>query len=388
MLTHEGCLQRRSNLWARIPDNIGWLLIGDSRHVQYFCNFRVNPISFSSDQRCLLLLKRDGSATLLADNFTRRTAISDPSVDTEIIIPWYTHKRSVSNRDHALVEALEECRSDWSGTTGVLEVEGVTALVAAIVAEESQSQVTDTVTMEASTLGTIIRSLRRRKLSDEVALLKRCMVACDAGHVAAFAAVRPGVSELDVYLDIQQAAESAAGCPCVVYGDFRATNAQLHKAGGLPTDYVLQNGDLFIVDYSVVINGYRSDFTNTIAVGAPNDAQVRQFEACRDALLAAEAQLKAGVTGQAIYQAASAVFLERGFPALSHHCGHGLGMEHPEPPILVPESEDILVAGDVLTVEPGLYIEGVGGMRYEHNYLITDDGAERLSNHHIGLTQD
>jgi len=61
-------------------------------------------------------------------------------------------------------------------------------------------------------------------------------------------------------------------------------------------------------------------------------------------------------------------------------------MAHPEPPILVPNSDDILKAGDVVTLEPGLYIEGIGGMRIENNYLITKTGYEKLSNHVISLT--
>ena len=377
MLTTEGCRERRENLWANVAENIDWLLIGDARHVQYFSNFRIHPVSFSADQKCLLLLKRDGSATLLTDNFARRTAAFAPIVDREVIVPWYTHKKSVTNRDHALLTALEECRGEWSDGNGLVEAESVSAAVAAAVrCDVGQQNVS---------LSSLIRELRRQKLPDEVAILRKCMAACDAGHAEAFEAVRPGVSELDVYLAIQQAAEQAAGCACVVYGDFRATNVAQFKAGGLPTDYVLQEGDLFIADYSVVIHGYRSDFTNTLAVGTPSADQVRQFEACRDAMTAAEAVLKAGASGKALYEAASNVFLQRGYPALAHHCGHGLGMEHPEPPILVSESEDVLLDGDVVTIEPGLYVEGVGGMRYEHNYLITVDGFDRLSNHRIAL---
>ena len=63
-------------------------------------------------------------------------------------------------------------------------------------------------------------------------------------------------------------------------------------------------------------------------------------------------------------------------------------MAHPEPPILVPESDDVLVAGDVVTLEPGNYLQGVGGVRIEHNYLITETGYERLSNHEIALTRN
>jgi Xaa-Pro aminopeptidase len=73
--------------------------------------------------------------------------------------------------------------------------------------------------------------------------------------------------------------------------------------------------------------------------------------------------------------------------AFTSHSGHGLGLGHPEPPYFVPESDETLVAGDVVALEPGLYIEGVGGMRYERNYLITPDGFETLSNHALRIEQ-
>ncbi len=385
MLTLEGCIERRNRLWQRLPEEITWVLIGDQRHVQYFSNFRINPISFSADQKAMLLMTRDGKAILLADNFTRRSATVAFFVDREVIIPWYTHKKSVTNRDDALCLSLSEVENIWSGNTGLIEPEGLSEMTAAMVAENAAWQFAEDETDEPTTLGTIIRSLRRSKHADEVALLKTCMRAGEAGHRRAFEVIKPGVSEFEVYLEVQRAAQEAAGVPCVVYGDFRATNAVLYKAGGLPTQYRLQDSDLFILDYSVIIHGYRSDFTNTIAVGTPSDKVIAQFEACRDALNAAAAILKAGVACRDIWSAASTVLESRRFGQLAHHAGHGLGMEHPEPPILVSESEDVLVPGDVITLEPGCYIEGQGGMRFEHNYLITETGSEQLSHHRLGL---
>ena len=389
MLTLEGCQQRQQNLWNRLPSAIDWVLIGDARHVQYFCGFRVNPLSFSADQKALLLLRRDGSSILLADNFTRRTCTCDVHATSEEIWPWYTHKKSVVNRDAALVSALQARQGDYSSGRGLIECEGVCEFVATAVSQYSVTEFDGFMNADGEslvTLGAVIRDLRRQKLPDEVQLLKRCMQAGDAGHAAAMAAIQPGMTELDLYLIIQNEAIRTAGQACCVYGDFRANNAGRHKAGGLPTNDKLQDGDLFIADYSVIIDGYRSDFTNTMAVGTPSDAAVKQFEACDAALKSAAAGLKTGATGQTIYELASAEFISREYPALSHHCGHGLGMEHPEPPILVPESSDVLRTGDVVTIEPGLYIEGVGGMRFEHNYLITENGSEQLSQHHIGLT--
>lgn len=387
MLTQEGCRERQARLWQRLPDEISWVLIGDCRHVQYFSNFRVNPISFSADQKSLLLLTRDGKAILLADNFAKRSATVPCFVDQEIIIPWYTHKKSVTNRDDALCLALSEIENFWSGETGLIEPEGISEMVAAMVAEDAAWQFAEDDDEHPTTLGTVIRSLRRAKHADEVELLRTCMRAGEAGHRRAFEVIKPGISEFDVYLEVQRAAQETAGVPCIVYGDFRATNAGLHKAGGLPTSYQLQDRDLFILDYSVVIHGYRSDFTNTISVGTPSDKIVAQFEACRDALNAAAEILRPGIACRDIWHAASKVLESRGFGPLAHHAGHGLGMEHPEPPILVSESIDTLIEGDVITLEPGCYIEHQGGMRFEHNYLITEKSSEQLSHHHIGLIQ-
>ena len=99
----------------------------------------------------------------------------------------------------------------------------------------------------------------------------------------------------------------------------------------------------------------------------------------------AESQLIPGGSCASVFDTVDAQLVQRGFPGLSHHAGHGLGMEHPEAPILVPQSTDTLLQGDVVTLEPGLYVEGVGGMRFEHNYVITNSGCERLSHHGLGL---
>jgi len=387
MLTTEGCHERRNRLWESLPQEIGWVLIGDARHIQYFSNFRIHPFSFSADQKSLLLLTRDGQTILLADNFAKRSSVFPSFASQEVIVPWYTHRKSVSNRDDALCLALSEVEHIWKGTTGLIEPEGVSEMVAAMVAESAAWQFATEDEAEATTLGDLIRNLRRCKHADEIDLLKACMRACEAGHSRALDVIRSGISEFEIFLEVQRAAQDAAGMPCVIYGDFRATNSRIHKAGGQPTHYQLQSGDLFILDYSVVIHGYRSDFTNTIAVGTPAAVVEKQYLACCDALSAASQLLKPGIRCREIWSAASEVLKSRGFGPLAHHAGHGLGLEHPEPPILVSESDDWLVEGDVITLEPGCYIEGQGGMRFEHNFLITAENSLQLSQHRLTLTR-
>jgi Xaa-Pro aminopeptidase len=72
--------------------------------------------------------------------------------------------------------------------------------------------------------------------------------------------------------------------------------------------------------------------------------------------------------------------------SFGHHAGHGLGLTHPEAPFFVRDADETLLEGDVVTLEPGLYVDGIGGIRIEHNYRITAAGYERLSNHEITLT--
>jgi Xaa-Pro aminopeptidase len=144
---------------------------------------------------------------------------------------------------------------------------------------------------------------------------------------------------------------------------------------------------MLILDYSVVLRGYRSDFTNTLVVGRePSPEQQRLYDLCCRAMAAGEKELRQGRECRTVYEAVRDVF-ERDSVAehFPHHAGHGLGLTHPEAPYFVRHADESLLAGDVVTLEPGLYVPGVGGIRIEHNYLVTIEGFERLSNHTIAL---
>ena len=142
---------------------------------------------------------------------------------------------------------------------------------------------------------------------------------------------------------------------------------------------------MLLLDFSVVLDGYRGDFTNTFVVGGEASPDQRDlFDACVNALKAGEEELRAGRLARDVDAAVRGVFAARGLETyFPHHTGHGIGLGHPEPPYLVSHSDETLLAGDVVTIEPGLYVEGIGGMRFERNYLVTADGFETLSHHAI-----
>lgn len=406
MLTADGCLARRARLWDRLPSGIDWVLIADPRHVLYLSGFLIQPLSFSVNERGWLLLERQGPATLLADNFARRSALAAPFVDIEELETWYDHRHSVIDRDAALLASLARVAPRLQSRSGLIEGEWLPALAAELLPTGAARLPTPpaggpavggpTVGIPAAgagnargvtTLGELLLQLRRQKDPDELATLQLAMDACAAGHAAALRTVAPGVTEFEVYRAIHAAVLEQAGRPVQIYGDFRANDAAVPKRGGPPTGERLTEGSLYLLDYSVIIDGYRSDFTNTVCAGVPTAAQRELFDWCHEALQAGAGALRAGVTGREVYEATAGPLRRSPHGAtFTHHAGHGLGMAHPEAPILVAESVDTLLPGDVVTVEPGLYVPGIGGIRLEHNYLVTAEGSQVLSRHTLALT--
>jgi Xaa-Pro aminopeptidase len=141
-----------------------------------------------------------------------------------------------------------------------------------------------------------------------------------------------------------------------------------------------------IIDLFPIVNGYRADFTATLPVSeSVTPEQTRLDTALNAAMRAAESLLKPGVIAGEVYRAVRRTLGEYGFDIyFPHHAGHGLGLDHPEAPYFVPSSEEVLVEGDVVTVEPGAYGPGFAG-RIENNYQITAAGFERLTQHQTTL---
>jgi Xaa-Pro aminopeptidase len=363
MLSAEGCRQRRLRLWQELdpkPES-DHLRLADPIHLMYLANFYVDPFSLGAGFGGYLLLRKDGHATLIHDN-RLPGSVEEAHVDERRVVPWY------------------DGQGPGHGPRQLAALERVNPVGGGLRIHDRAGD------PYAAVVINTLAEMRRCKDADEVELLRHCMRATEAGHAWARAHVKPGMTELEVYAGVNTACLLAAGRAVIVYGDF-AVSPGPERRGGPPTSRVLQPGDMFILDFSVVIGGYRSDFTNTLVIGKkPNADQQRMYDLSMQAMAAGENALRAGASCLAVYSAVRGEFDKAGvgeyFP---HHAGHGLGLTHPEAPYFVRHADETLLAGDVVTLEPGLYIPDKGGIRIEHNYLITADGYERLSNHTIAL---
>jgi Xaa-Pro aminopeptidase len=366
MLSAEGCRQRRLRLWQRLdprPDT-DHLRLHDPIHLMYLANFPVDPFSLGAGFGGYLLLRQDGHAKLLYDNRLPES-VRDAHVEERVVVPWY------------------DGQSPGRGPRQLALLLGVAGSGEPHAALRIHDRPGDAY---AATLVRTLAEMRRQKDPDELALLQRCMRATEAGHAWALANVRAGMTELDVYIGVSGACTRQAGQAVIVYGDF-AVSPGPERRGGPPTGRVLETGDMFILDFSVVIGGYRSDFTNTLVVGGrPSDGQRRLYDLCCQAMAAGERELRAGRPCRTVYDAVRDAFDRAGMAEhFGHHAGHGLGLTHPEAPFFVRHADETLLENDVVTLEPGLYVPGVGGIRIEHNYRVTSQGFEQLSHHAITL---
>ena len=147
-----------------------------------------------------------------------------------------------------------------------------------------------------------------------------------------------------------------------------------------PSDRPVESGDLLTIDCGAVLDGYIADITRTWAVGRVTDALRQVYEVVRQANAAGRAAAKPGVAAQEVDRAARKVIADAGYGAsFFHRTGHGLGIETHEPPYIVEGNQQPLEPGMVFTVEPGVYLPGVGGVRIEDDVVITEDGAESLT---------
>ncbi len=229
-------------------------------------------------------------------------------------------------------------------------------------------------------VGRAVTRLRVVKDEAELALLRRAAAVTDEALGRVVAGGLVGRSERDVAWDLRAeyhrlGAEGEAFDAIVAAGDHAA------QAHALPGERVIRAGELVVIDTGARVEGYCSDITRTYAAGEPRDELRRVYDVVLAAQLAGLAAVRAGAHGRTdVDAAARAVIAAAGHgDDFGHGTGHGVGLEVHEAPSLGRARGDRLEAGMVCTVEPGVYIPGVAGVRIEDTVLVTADGCERLT---------
>jgi Xaa-Pro aminopeptidase len=220
--------------------------------------------------------------------------------------------------------------------------------------------------------------MRLTKTEDEVAKLARAAEITDAANEAVIAQLRPGQSELAIAIMLGAAIAEAGGT--LSFGSLVQSGPNSALPHMDPTGRTLGPGDFVLLDFGAAFDGYRADTTRMAVVGEPSERHRQVHRVVLEAHDAAIDAVRPGTTTGAVDSAARKVIQAAGMgDRFIHRVGHGLGLETHEDPSLDPGSSNVLQAGMVFTIEPGVYFPGWGGVRIEDDIVVESDGCRVLT---------
>ncbi len=308
-----------------------------------------------------LLVPKDGESTLYVTSTNFEQAKHEVK---------NAHVELLKRGEHLLEKIAQAAKTSANAKLAVdsLNIEGYHALAKAVGDEK-----------HLTAQNNLIRELRAVKTPEEILLIRKACKLADLGVNVASEVIQPGVSELEVAAEVEYAMRKAGSCG-TAFDTIIASGTCSAFPHGTCTSRTIQDGDLVVVDLGATVGCYRSDITRTITAGKPSQKQLEIYKAVKTAQTSAFNAIKPGIAGKKVDAVArEALKLACFDQCFVHNLGHGVGLEVHEAPVLSPESKDILTKGNVVTVEPGIYVCGFGGVRIEDTVLVTETGAEKLT---------
>lgn len=230
-----------------------------------------------------------------------------------------------------------------------------------------------------------VLKLRTVKDNEEIKRLTKAVRIQEKGFRAACEQIKPGMTEKHIAglleFEMRKAGADGTSFPIIV-----AVDANGSKPHYSPGNVKAKKNSSILIDFGALHNGYHSDMTRVIGLGGMSKKIKEIYEIVNESFLAGIDAIKPGVELKAVDAAARKVIEKAGYgPQFSHSLGHGIGLEIHEQPSLSTKAEGILEPGHVVTVEPGIYLPGIGGVRLEDDILVTDKGHKNLCQLPTGL---
>ncbi len=225
----------------------------------------------------------------------------------------------------------------------------------------------------------ILANMRMVKDADELTAMAEAARIVEVALHETITKIRPGMTERQLS-SICADAIAAAGGEGESFPNIIASGPNSANPHHINSDRAFQPGDLIIIDCGAIYQGYLSDITRTVALGDPGIEARRIYELVLAANIAGRAAVCPNITGERIDQAAREVITDGGYgERFIHRTGHGLGLEVHELPNIMSGSVDPLPAGVTFTIEPGIYVPGLGGVRIEDDVVVATDGGHSLT---------
>lgn len=233
--------------------------------------------------------------------------------------------------------------------------------------------------IEAVPTSLVVEKLRMYKDEEEIAVMQDAADLADKTFTHILSYLKPGVSERDIALEMEFFMRKN-GATSSSFDTIVASGERSALPHGVASDRILGMNEFVKMDYGALLNGYCSDITRTVSLGTPSDKLKEIYGIVLEAQLACIAGLKPGMTGREGDAIARDIIAKAGYGGdFGHGTGHSLGLEIHENPRLSPSCDVVFEPGMTVTVEPGIYLPGIGGVRIEDDLVFTETGVKVLT---------
>jgi len=230
-----------------------------------------------------------------------------------------------------------------------------------------------------------LSALRSVKDAGEIAAMEKAIAVAEKALKRLIPRIKIGLTERNIAAMLTQEL-LAAGAESMAFNPIVAGGPNSAVPHATPGDRPIREGDMLVIDWGVYVDGYPSDLTRTLAVGEVDEESRRIYDVVLAANEAARRAVAPGVTGREVDQAARKVIEDAGYGEFFiHRTGHGLGLEVHEAPDMSPTNNNPIAPGNVFTIEPGIYLPGVAGVRIEDNVVATADSGRTMTGFERGL---
>lgn len=224
-----------------------------------------------------------------------------------------------------------------------------------------------------------VEAQRMLKDPSEINSIRQAAEIADEALAGLVSFMKPGMTERDAALELEYQMQKA-GSEGLSFPTLLISGDRTSLPHGLPSEKTMNHGDLITIDFGAVVNGYRSDMTRAFVVGQPNKKQLAVYETVRTAQQAGVDAVQAGIEGKVPHFASKAILDASEFSEFQGEgLGHGVGLFLHEQPFLGINCDIVLQENMVITIEPGIYIPGWGGVRIEDDVCVTKEGCEILT---------
>jgi Xaa-Pro dipeptidase len=232
----------------------------------------------------------------------------------------------------------------------------------------------------------LLSPLRQIKDEFEIGCTRRAVAIAQRAMEATLPLIQIGMTERELASELVIQLLRAGSEPELPFHPIVATGPNSALPHAVPSDRPLAHGELLLVDWGAAHGGYASDLTRTFALGEIDSEMNAIYQLVQQANAAGREAVQSGQPARIVDRAARQVIESAGYgPQFRHRTGHGLGLQTHEPPYIRSDNEALLESGMIFTVEPGIYVEGAGGVRIEDDVLVTAEGSETLTSLGRGL---